>query len=77
MLGLISAARLLEAMAEVNETRLYYEVQGKGRPVVLIHGGLLDSRMWDDQVPVLGGKYQVVRYDVRGFGRSAEPWPPG
>lgn len=63
-------------MAEVNGTRLYYEVQGEGRPVVLIHGGLLDSRMWDAQVPVLAKKHRVIRYDVRGFGRSAEPAAP-
>ena len=31
--------------APVNGTRLYYEVQGRGQPLVLIHGGNLDSRM--------------------------------
>lgn len=52
-------------------TRLHYEVQGDGPPVVLIGGGaLLDLRMWDQQVEPLARSYRVIRYDVRGFGRS-------
>jgi pimeloyl-ACP methyl ester carboxylesterase len=49
---------------------LYYEVVGDGLPVVLVHGTALDARMWDDQMPALAGIARVVRYDVRGFGRS-------
>ncbi|HTR68782.1 MAG TPA: alpha/beta fold hydrolase [Mycobacteriales bacterium] len=49
---------------------LYYEVEGDGVPVVLIHGLSLDTRMWDDQIPALRGIAQVIRYDARGFGRS-------
>jgi pimeloyl-ACP methyl ester carboxylesterase len=37
---------------------------------VLVHGLALDTRMWDDQVPALADIATVVRYDVRGFGRS-------
>jgi len=49
---------------------LYYEVEGDGIPVVLVHGLALDARMWDDQVPALVDVATLVRYDVRGFGRS-------
>lgn len=59
--------------AEVNGTRLYYEIAGSGRPLVLIHGMTLDTRMWDDQFEPLAAQYQVVRYDARGFGKSAVP----
>ncbi|MEX2282456.1 MAG: alpha/beta fold hydrolase [Gemmatimonadota bacterium] len=62
--------------AEVNGTRLYYEEQGNGRPVVLIHGAMLDRTMWDDQVPELAKGYRVIRYDARGFGRSARSNTP-
>jgi pimeloyl-ACP methyl ester carboxylesterase len=62
-----------EGFADVNGTRLYYEVAGSGHPLVLIHGFSLDTRMWDDQVEVLAPHYQVVRYDLRGFGQSARP----
>ena len=50
--------------------RLYYESLGTGRPVVLLHGGNLDRRMWDEQLPVLTLHFHVIRYDARGFGRS-------
>jgi pimeloyl-ACP methyl ester carboxylesterase len=56
--------------AEVNGTRLYYEARGKGPAVVLIHGGLNDSRLWEAQMKPLSKRFRVVRYDMRGFGRS-------
>ena len=49
---------------------LYYEAAGAGVAVVLVHGLALDARMWDDQVPALEDIARVVRYDLRGFGRS-------
>lgn len=58
-------------IAEVNGTRLYYETTGSGPHVVLLHGGNLDSRMWDDQVPFLAKSFTVTRYDIRPYGRSA------
>jgi 3-oxoadipate enol-lactonase len=59
--------------ADLNGTRLYYEVAGQGAPVVLVHGLGLDTRMWDGQVDPLADRYRVIRYDVRGFGKSALP----
>ena len=53
--------------------KLYYEAAGEGEPVVFVHGFTLDTRMWDDQWNVFASKYRVVRYDVRGFGRSDLP----
>jgi 3-oxoadipate enol-lactonase len=65
--------------AEVNGTKLYYEARGEGPPVVLVHGGLVDSRLWDDQMGPLSKSFRVVRFDLRGFGKSAAPagqyWP--
>ena len=59
--------------ADVNGTRLYYEMAGSGHPLILIHGNTLDTRMWDDQFEVFAEHYQVMRYDARGFGQSAVP----
>jgi pimeloyl-ACP methyl ester carboxylesterase len=56
--------------------KLYFERAGEGFPVVLIHAGLWDSRMWDDQFEVFAEQHDVVRYDVRGFGRSDVPSAP-
>ena len=61
--------------AEVNGTRLYYEVQGAGVPVVMIHGGLVDRRMWDEQFKTFARQCRVIRYDARGYGLS--DGPPG
>ncbi|TYP74640.1 alpha/beta fold hydrolase [Paenibacillus methanolicus] len=54
---------------------LYYEVQGAGQPVVLIHGWPLSGRSWEAQVPALvEAGYRVITYDRRGFGKSSQPW---
>ena len=56
--------------AEVDNGLLYYETAGKGPALVLIHAGFLDSRMWDDQFALFSKTHKVIRYDVRGFGKS-------
>jgi pimeloyl-ACP methyl ester carboxylesterase len=62
--------------AEVNRTKLYYEVMGEGYAIVLIHAGKLDGRMWDAQFREFAKHYKVVRYDVRGYGKSEMPQKP-
>ncbi len=61
--------------ADVHGARLYYETMGAGHPLVLIHAGIADSRVWDDQFADFAERYRVIRYDIRGFGKSA--MPPG
>ncbi|MEO6447591.1 MAG: alpha/beta hydrolase [Gemmatimonadaceae bacterium] len=56
---------------EVDSGSLYFEAAGNGRPVILLHGGNLDRRMWDAQFALLQQQYRVIRYDARGFGRSS------
>ena len=53
--------------------RLYFEVNGEGQPLVLVHAGFLDSRMWDREFELFAKNFRVVRYDVRGFGGSSRP----
>src|SRR5579875_3163424 len=55
--------------------RLACQVTGGGPAVVLVHGFGLDMRMWDDQAEHLAARYQVIRYDCRGFGSSG-PFDP-
>ena len=53
---------------------LYYEDNGSGSPVVLLHGWPVDSRSWEPQLPALvQAGHRVVTYDRRGFGRSSRP----
>jgi 3-oxoadipate enol-lactonase len=63
------------ATLPLDGTDLFYEVDGEGVPVLLVHGFGLDARMWDDQVPALRDIARVIRYDARGFGRSARRDP--
>ncbi len=58
---------------ETNGTQLYYEVMGEGHPLVLLHGGYLDTRMWDEQFALFAQSYRTIRYDIRGFGKSVLP----
>ncbi|MHB8572884.1 MAG: alpha/beta fold hydrolase [Candidatus Dormibacteria bacterium] len=62
--------------ALVNGARLWYESRGSGEPLVLLHAGVADSRMWDAQVMGLEGAFRVIRFDARGFGRSDLPAGP-
>ena len=52
---------------------LYYEDQGAGQPVVLIHGYPLDGHSWERQArELLDAGYRVITYDRRGFGQSSK-----
>ena len=63
------------AQQDEQSVELYYEVQGTGKPVVLIHGWPLSGRAWEAQLPALvEAGYQVITYDRRGFGQSSKPW---
>jgi 3-oxoadipate enol-lactonase len=55
---------------------LHYETRGAGEVLVFVHAFSVDLRMWDPQVAEFEGQYRVVRYDLRGHGRSAVPGDP-
>jgi pimeloyl-ACP methyl ester carboxylesterase len=63
-------AAVQSGFAPINGAQLYYEVAGEGSPVVFVHAGVADHRLWDDQFALLAQQYKVVRYDMRGFGKS-------
>lgn len=54
----------------VSNGTLYYEAAGKGPAVVFIHAAIADRRMWNREFGIYAKARTVVRYDVRGFGRS-------
>lgn len=55
---------------------LFWVDTGAGQPLVLLHGGFLDHRMWDDQIPALAARYRVIAPDARGHGRSSNATEP-
>lgn len=60
--------------ADINGGKIYFELEGHGPALVLIHGGLVNHHLWDDQFEYFVQQgYQVLRYDVRGFGQSSAP----
>jgi 3-oxoadipate enol-lactonase len=63
-------------VAEVNGARLHYDAAGAGFPLVLVHAGICDRRMWDGQMAAFAEHFRVIRYDLRGFGDSAMPLGP-
>ncbi|GCE07445.1 alpha/beta fold hydrolase [Dictyobacter aurantiacus] len=71
-----NAQQVQTGFVESNGTWIYYEMLGQGHPLVLLHGGYMDRRMWDDQFYVLAQRYHVIRYDIRGFGKSDLPQHP-
>ena len=64
----------MQTLLPVGADRLWVEdSETQGPAVVLLHEGIADSRMWDGMWPDLIADFRVVRYDVRGFGRSPAP----
>lgn len=57
-------------LAGINGAQLYYELAGEGPPLVMIHAGVADSRQWENEFEHFAANYQVLRYDLRGYGRS-------
>ncbi|MYD08986.1 MAG: alpha/beta hydrolase [Chloroflexi bacterium] len=57
-------------LLEVNGARLYYERAGAGTPLIMLHAGIADSRMWEHEFASLADSYRTLRYDMRGYGRS-------
>jgi pimeloyl-ACP methyl ester carboxylesterase len=56
--------------AQIDNAKIYYETAGKGIPLVMIHAGVADSRQWNNEFANLAQSYQVIRYDMRGYGKS-------
>lgn len=63
--------------AQVNGQKIFYKDSGgRGPAVVLAHGFLMDSSMFDAQVAALSDKFRVVTWDERGFGQTEHDGKP-
>jgi len=58
--------------ADVNGIKLYYEIHGSGRPLVLLHGGLGAIEMFGPNLPALAKGRRVIAVDLQGHGRTAD-----
>jgi len=55
---------------DVEGGRLRLDCAGEGPPLVLLHAGVADRRMWQPQLEALADRYRLIAYDRRGFGES-------
>jgi pimeloyl-ACP methyl ester carboxylesterase len=65
--------------ARVNGARIHYERSGAGFPVIFLHAGVADLRMWEPQAADFSARFDSIRPDMRGFGESELPagsWSP-
>jgi 3-oxoadipate enol-lactonase len=60
-------------VVDVNGARLWYDEAGSGAAVLLLHGGLGDSGLWEPVVPFLAERFRTIRADLRFFGKSTGP----
>jgi pimeloyl-ACP methyl ester carboxylesterase len=58
---------------DLNGAKIYYEEQGSGIPIVLVHGGFTSSARWAPTVPSLADAFRVITPDSRGHGNSDNP----
>src|SRR5437773_10373405 len=58
--------------ADVNGIKLYYEIHGTGRPLILLHGGLGAIEMFGPNLPALAQGRQLIAVDLQGHGRTAD-----
>ncbi len=64
-------ARGQSASVQINGISLRYEIEGSGKPLVLVHGWAVHRGFWDGEVERFAPHYTVIRYDRRGFGESS------
>ena len=62
----------MSSYVQLGEVRTYYEEDGHGEPLVLLHPGLADSRAFESNLPGLAEHFRVFRPDRRGHGRTPD-----
>src|SRR6266700_4211157 len=67
-----ATATLKTGYAPVNGLKLYYEIRGSGEPLILLHGGLGATEMFNEIMPSLSNSRQVIAVDLQAHGRTAD-----
>ena len=76
VLALLPRAVWAQIATGTSAAGLAYEASGSGEAVVLIHAFSVDRRMWAPQIAALESRFRVIRYDLRGHGKSEGPSAP-
>lgn len=59
-----------QGTVDIEQSGLHCEIAGAGTPFLMIHAGITDSQQWEREFSYFSGDYQVIRYDMRGYGKS-------
>jgi pimeloyl-ACP methyl ester carboxylesterase len=70
---ILNSASVDTGYVVVDGGKLFYELAGNGENIVLLHDGMVNREIWNEQFPLLAKTYRVVRYDRRGYGKSSDP----
>ena len=70
--AIFAQAKVKGQYADVNGIKLYYEIHGSGKPLVLLHGGLGSTEMFEPNLGELSKGRQVIAVDLQGHGRTAD-----
>ena len=68
----VSAQTIIKHAIQVADSKVYVEESGKGSPLLLLHAGNMDHRMWDGQVAVFSKRFRVINCDLRGCGLTQD-----
>lgn len=60
-------------LAMQDYAKMYYEIQGKGQPIIFIHGWSCSTETFAPMVEILKKDYRCISYDQRGHGASSRP----
>ena len=66
----MSTPEMKSGFVNIGDAKIYYETAGSGMPLVMIHAGVADSRQWNNEFAEFSQRYRVIRYDMRGYGKS-------
>lgn len=70
--GGVGQKKVAGTYTDVNGIKLYYEIHGKGKPLILLHGGLGAIEMFGPNLPALAKGRKVIAVDLQGHGRTAD-----
>jgi pimeloyl-ACP methyl ester carboxylesterase len=73
LLTVVALNVLAQQTAKVNGIEMYYEIEGAGEPLVLLHGFNNSGQTWKAMLDAFAGQYRVILPDLRGHGRSTNP----
>jgi len=67
-----AATEPVRAYADVNGVHMYYEIHGRGRPILLLHGGIAGQSLWPKTIAALAKDHQVIAPEQMGHGRTPD-----